>query len=87
MSPKPPEELLFIKDMCERTQILRKAKGWTQEDMAELLGISVAAYQKNEIRSPLPHYLLHKFALLTGVSVGYLLLGPSLRSKKLDNMS
>ena len=43
--------------------------------MADILGISLASYQKYEIRSPLPHYLIEKFARVTGCSVEFLVTG------------
>jgi len=41
----------------------------TQADIALVLGISRAAYQKYETRTLLPHYLVEEFAAITGVDI------------------
>jgi hypothetical protein len=43
--------------------------------MATALGIPPERYRKYEYRSPLPHYLLERFALIVGRDVEYVLTG------------
>jgi hypothetical protein len=43
--------------------------------MATALGIPAERYRKYEYRTPLPHYLLERFALIVGRDIEYLLLG------------
>jgi len=70
-------ELAFNQELCARVQELRAAKGWKQEQMAVALGVPVERYRKYERRSPLPSYLMERFALITDCSVEYLLTGKS----------
>jgi len=65
---------------CHRTKMLRESMGLTQEQMAERLGISAAVYQKNEIRTPLPHYMLTRFCDVTGLDMWYVVTGTAKRS-------
>jgi hypothetical protein len=69
------EELLFINSLCARTQELRKRKFPAAEQMAILLGVPPARYAKYETRSPLPHYLIPRFAALVGESIEFVLTG------------
>lgn len=55
-------ELAFNQEICARVQELRVAKGWKQEQMAVALGVPVERYRKYERRSPLPSYLMERFA-------------------------
>jgi hypothetical protein len=51
--------------------------------MATALGVPAERYRKYEYRSPLPHYLLERFALIVGRDLDYLLTGkvaPATRS-------
>lgn len=59
---------IFNVAFCARTKELRKARGWTQAQMAEALGIEKAAYSKYENRSPLPHWLIPRFCLFCDAS-------------------
>jgi hypothetical protein len=52
-------------------------KQWTAADMATALGIEADTYRKYETRTPLPHELMPRFALITGVTVEHLLTGSS----------
>lgn len=61
------------KRFAERTAELRDARGWTQAQMAEALGIPIERYKKYEQRTPLPHNLLARFALICGVELSDLL--------------
>lgn len=63
------------REICQRTRALREARGLTQAQVAENLGIGEEAYRKYEKRSPLPHHLLARFAILVGSSVSYIITG------------
>lgn len=65
----------YISKFNQRVRALREARGWTQLQMATALGISEERYRKYENRSPLPHDLLERFALITGRSVHYIVTG------------
>lgn len=79
-----PAEIL--EGLRRRTRELRKAHGWTQEDMAEELGISLEAYKKYENRqdSVIATELIPRFCWLVGVSIDYFFTGkhPELRRRK-----
>lgn len=64
-----------------RVRALREAKNWTTAEMATALGIPSERYRKYETRTPLPHDLLEPFALITGVSVEFLVTGRRVRGK------
>jgi transcriptional regulator with XRE-family HTH domain len=57
---------------CRRCAELRNARGWTQEQMVVALGIPLERYKKYEQRSPIPHDLLARFALLVNVDLATL---------------
>lgn len=59
----------FAERFCRRVQLFREAADWTQDDIAQALGIPRVTYSKYEIRSPLPHHLLTPFAQLCGTTV------------------
>jgi DNA-binding XRE family transcriptional regulator len=40
----------------------------TQDEMAKALGITRAAYEKYETRSPLPHWLIPRFIKIAGIA-------------------
>ena len=65
----------FLSDLLSRTRSLREARGWSQAQMAEALGVSLARYKKYETRSPLPHHLIPRFAMLVGKDIEYVLCG------------
>lgn len=69
------EQLQFDEKLIARTHRLRKERGWTAQQMAIQLGIPAERYRKYEYRTPLPHYLLERFALAVGRDVEYLLFG------------
>lgn len=70
-------ELTFNQELCARVRALRDAKDWSQEQMAIALGVPVERYRKYETRSPLPSYLMERFALITDCTVEHLLTGKS----------
>jgi transcriptional regulator with XRE-family HTH domain len=69
------EELIFNDNLTKRVHRLRNERGWTAEQMATALGIGAERYRKYEYRSPLPHYLIERFALIVGRDVEYILTG------------
>lgn len=69
------EQLIFENALCERVRALREAKGWTAEQMAIALGIPSERYRKYETRSPIPQYLIPRFAQVTDRSIEYILTG------------
>lgn len=79
--PKETASSAYKKQFLARVTALRKAqkresgKEWTAEDMAYALGIEPDTYRKYESRSFMPHELLPRFAMITGVSVEYVLTG------------
>lgn len=68
-------EAEFNDALCARTRCLRKERGWTAEQMAIALGINVDRYRKYESRTPLPHYLVERFALIVGRDIEFVLTG------------
>ena len=59
----------------KRMKDARTAKGFTQEQVGDWLGIGRAAYQKLEERGSLPPHLFEHFAIICDVDVVYLLTG------------
>jgi hypothetical protein len=43
--------------------------------MATALGVPAERYRKYEYRSPLPHYLIERFALIVGRDIEFILTG------------
>jgi transcriptional regulator with XRE-family HTH domain len=76
------EQLRFENALCERVVKLRKAKGWTAEEMALALGIPADRYRKYETRSPLPQYLIPRFAKIVDRSIEYILTGKERRKRE-----
>lgn len=77
-----PQELEFNEALVARTHRLRNERGWTSEQMATALGIPAERYRKYEYRTPMPAYLLERFALIVGCDLDYLLTG---RGKRIAN--
>lgn len=69
------EEARFNDALCARVHRLRNDRGWTAAQMATALGVPPERYRKYEYRSPLPHYLLERFALIVGRDLEYVLTG------------
>jgi transcriptional regulator with XRE-family HTH domain len=69
------EQAKFNDSLCARVHRLREDRGWTSEQMATALGVPPDRYRKWEYRSPMPHYLLERFALIVGRDVEYVLTG------------
>lgn len=70
-------QLQFNSAYCQRVKELREGKDWTSEQMAIALGIPAERYRKYESRSPMPPYLVERFALIVGKDVEYVLTGKS----------
>jgi len=75
--PAAPWEETYNQGFCARVQLARLTQGpnYTQKLMSGILGVSLAAYQKYEIRTPMPHYLIERFARITGASIDWLITG------------
>lgn len=69
------EEARFNDALCSRVHRLRNERGWTAAQMATALGVPPDRYRKYEYRSPMPHYLLERFALIVGRDIEYVLTG------------
>lgn len=67
----------YYVDFRERLVRLRTTLGWTQEDMAKALGISLPNYQKYEIRSKFPLHALEQLARVTHRDLDYIVTGRS----------
>ncbi|WP_066770015.1 helix-turn-helix domain-containing protein [Sphingobium sp. CCH11-B1] len=70
-----PEEAQFNDMLCARTARLRVEREWTQAQMATAIGVPLDRYKKYETRSPLPPYLIPRFAMVVDRSVSYILTG------------
>jgi len=79
IDPITPEEFdaLYI----ARVKALRQLRGMTAGQMSTLLGVPAERYRKYESRTPMPHALMEQFALITGVSVEFLLTGRRVAGK------
>jgi transcriptional regulator with XRE-family HTH domain len=66
-------------DFVVRTKQAREAAGFTQEQTARFLGVSLEAYQKYEQRSPLPHCHINDSISLTKVDYAWLFSGKGRR--------
>lgn len=79
--PKDTTSTEYRAQFLERVKALRvgmkhaDGKPWTAEDMAVALGVEADTYRKYESRSLLPHELIKRFALITGVTVEFLMTG------------
>jgi transcriptional regulator with XRE-family HTH domain len=74
MTPKEFEELFIA-----RTKALRELNGKTSAEMAMALGIPPERYRKYESRSPMPHDLIEKFALIVGQPLAFVMTGRRVR--------
>lgn len=70
-----PEEAQFNDQLCARTQRLRIEREWTQQQMAAAIGVPFERYKKYESRSPMPPYLIPRFAQVLDRSISYILTG------------
>jgi transcriptional regulator with XRE-family HTH domain len=81
--PAMSEEAAFNEALCARVHRLRNDRGWTSQQMATALGVPPDRYRKYEYRSPMPHYLVERFALIVGRDVEYILTGKSAPSRQM----
>jgi DNA-binding XRE family transcriptional regulator len=65
----------FLGEFCARVRAAREARGLTQAEMAAALGVGGEAYRAYEKRTPVPHYLIERFARIAGVDIEYLFTG------------
>jgi transcriptional regulator with XRE-family HTH domain len=69
------EEHTFNEELRRRTRELREGRELQQQQIADLLGVDVETYKKYETRTPLPRYLIPRFARLVGASISFLMTG------------
>ncbi len=69
------EEVRFNRALCERVKALRLQRGITAEQAADLLGVKGDRYRKYETRTPLPAYLIERFAFIVNADPLYVLTG------------
>lgn len=79
------DEAKFNDELCARVHELRNARGWTAAQMATALGVPPDRYRKYEYRSPLPAYLMERFALIVECELDYLITGKANRSRTISN--
>ena len=77
-----PTKTDFRDAFCARVRAAREASGYTQKEMARLLGVSADNYVKYESRSHLPHHLIERFCLITKTDMRTLLAEPELLGRK-----
>ena len=70
MTPAEYEEMFIA-----RTKALRALAGMNAKEMATALDVPYERYKKYESRTPLPHELLERFALIARVTVDFLITG------------
>lgn len=75
-------EAEFNDRLCARVARLRDERGWTQAQMATALGVPFERYKKYETRSPLPHYLIPRFAQHVDRDVAYILTGRAAEARR-----
>ena len=73
---------LYKEAFCARLRGVRKAAGYTQEQMAKKLDITRDNYAKYETRSPLRHDLIAEVAKITGHDTWFLLTGRPRQDEK-----
>lgn len=69
------DEAEFNDQMCARIQRLRKERDWSQQQMATAIGVPFERYKKYETRSPMPSYLVPRFAQMVDRTMAYILTG------------
>lgn len=69
------DEAQFNDELCARVQRLRLEREWTQQQMAAAIGLPHERYKKYETRSPMPAYLIPRFAQIVDRSVAFVLTG------------
>jgi DNA-binding XRE family transcriptional regulator len=69
---KKPSDSEFKHAFLARTAAARDKAGYTQETMAEALGMEQSKYSKYEVRTMLPHALVIQFCSLCEINVAWL---------------
>ena len=71
----------YYESFRDRLKAIRLDLGFSQDQMAVALGISLAVYQKYEIRSKFPPHLIEKLSLISQRDIAYIVTGrgPALR--------
>lgn len=77
-----PDEARFNDELCARVARLRAEREWTQEQMATALGVPKERYKKYETRSPLPVYLIPRFAQIMDCSIEYVMTGKASKAER-----
>lgn len=67
--------------LIDRTKALREHRGMTSAEMATALDVPVDRYRKYESRTPLPHAMIERFAIIVGVSPEFVLTGRRIAGK------
>ena len=63
----------FQKAFTARTKQARKARGFTQAQISDILRISQDMYKHYEKRSLLPHHMIATFCIVCGITEKWLL--------------
>lgn len=74
-------EAAHTNGLRERLRKARDGVNLTQEQMATALGVSLHAYRKYELRSPLPPHLFEPFSIITHVDLYWLVTGKKYQGK------
>lgn len=69
------DEAQFNDRLCARIQRLRVERDWTQGQMATAIGVPLERYKKYENRSPMPGYLVPRFAQIVDRTIAYIITG------------
>lgn len=75
-------ESVLARRYIDRVADLRRARGLTQQEMADALGIPVERYKKYERRSLLPPILIERFAAIVGRDVRFVVTGKADGSRR-----
>jgi len=67
---------MFALNLGDRIRLARETKGWTQAELAKLLGTSQAAVSYIEQRRHLRKSVLNRYAKALGVEIASLMEGP-----------
>lgn len=71
----------------DRLKLIRKSKGYTQSEMADILNISFSTYRRYEMnKTPVPHTVLEILIKKTSASFDFLILGKDLVEDKNESM-
>lgn len=80
--PTDNRELMYNEALCARVHKLRNEREWTALQMATALDLPPDRYRKYEYRSPLPAYLMERFALIVGCDLEYLVTGKTTKAAR-----